>query len=81
MRIRLLVFAHYKDILGRDELELDVPAGSTAAGALAILRARQPRMQQLPAEPAMAVNRVYAEADVVLQDGDELALLPPVAGG
>lgn len=81
MRIRLLVFAHYKDLLGRGELDLEVPPGTTVAGALVLLRAKEPRMLQLPAEPAMAVNRVYAEPGSVLSDGDELALLPPVAGG
>ena len=81
MRIRLLVFAQYRDLIGRDELELDVPAGLTAAGALAFLREREPRLGRLPAEPALAVNRVYADGRMLLQEGDELALLPPVAGG
>lgn len=81
MRIRLLVFAQYRDLLGRDEFDLEVPAGSTAAGALAYLRTQEPRMQQLPPMPALAVNRVYADAQKVLEEGDELALLPPVAGG
>jgi molybdopterin converting factor small subunit len=30
---------------------------------------------------AVAVNQEYAKADVVLKDGDEVALLPPVSGG
>jgi len=81
MRIRFLVFAQYRDLLGRDEFELDVPAGSTAATALEFLREINPHMRQLPSKPAMAVNRVYVDAQQPLEDGDELALLPPVAGG
>ncbi len=36
---------------------------------------------ELPAEPVVAVNREYASLATALRDGDELALLPPVAGG
>ena len=31
--------------------------------------------------PPAAVNREYVGADTVLRDGDEVAFLPPVAGG
>jgi molybdopterin converting factor subunit 1 len=81
MRIRFLLFALYRDIAGVAELELDVPAGTSAGAAVAHLRALDDRLQRLPERPVVAVNREYAELDAALQDGDELALLPPVAGG
>jgi molybdopterin synthase catalytic subunit len=81
MRIRLLLFALYRDITGVGELDIDVPEGSTAGAALAELRTSDPRFAPLPARPVVAVNREYAVLDAPLRDGDELALLPPVAGG
>jgi molybdopterin synthase catalytic subunit len=63
------------------ELEVDVADGATAAAALAELRARDVRFAPLPARPVIAINRVYAPLEEPLADGDELALLPPVAGG
>ena len=81
MRIRLLLFALYRDLTGVSELDIDVREGSSAAAALAALRARDPRFDRLPDRPVVAVNREYARLDVLLSDGDELALLPPVAGG
>jgi molybdopterin synthase catalytic subunit len=81
MRIRLLLFALYRDLTGVGELDIDVQDGSSAAAALAKLRERDGRFARLPERPVVAVNREYAELDTRLADGDELALLPPVAGG
>lgn len=80
MRVRTLLFATYRDLAGTDELELELPVGSTAADLVERLRARG-GLERLPLEPALAVNRVYAALSTPLSEGDEVALLPPVAGG
>ena len=80
--VRLLLFAIYRELAGgRGELEVTIPPGADVAAALAAARARVPAFSRLPERPAVAVNRVYADLDTPLADGDELALLPPVAGG
>jgi molybdopterin converting factor subunit 1 len=81
MRIRFLLFALYRDMAGHSELELEVRAGCDAGGAIAELRAQNGRLARLPERPVVALNREYTSLDAVLQEGDELALLPPVAGG
>jgi molybdopterin converting factor subunit 1 len=81
MRIRVLLFALYRDMAGSTELELDVRDGSDAGAAIAELRAHNGRLARLPERPVVAVNREYTGLDAVLREGDELALLPPVAGG
>jgi molybdopterin converting factor small subunit len=81
MRIRLLLFALYRDMTGVEQLDVDIDAGSSAASALTTLRGRDARFAVLPERPVVAVNREYAPLDTILTDGDELALLPPVAGG
>jgi len=80
MRIRLRLFASYAEAFGREEIPLDLPAGATAADALAAVRAR-PGADRLPPQPMIAVNQRYAKPEVALADGDEVALIPPVAGG
>ena len=80
MRIRSLFFASYRDVIGAAELDLELPAGSTVSELIKLVRA-QPGARQLPESPAVAVNQAYASADTVLQDGDEVAFIPPVAGG
>jgi molybdopterin converting factor subunit 1 len=81
MQIQILLFAVYRDVTGIDALFVDVPDGIDAFGALAELRARDDRFAALPDRPAIAVNREYADLRTQLHDGDELALIPPVAGG
>jgi molybdopterin converting factor subunit 1 len=81
MRIQILLFAVYRDLTGVGELTVDVAAGTDALGALAELRSRDRRFAALPDRPAIAVNREYADLGTQLHDGDELALIPPVAGG
>jgi molybdopterin converting factor small subunit len=78
--VRLRLFASYAEAAGREEMALVLEGGATAADALARLR-REPWAERLPPNPAVAVNRRYAGRDVPLRDGDELAIIPPVAGG
>ncbi len=80
MRIKLLLFASYAEAFGKDNIALEMPTGSTAGDVLAELRAR-PGAERLPPKPLIAVNQRYAKAEAPLADGDEVALIPPVAGG
>lgn len=80
MRIHTLLFATYREMAGTGDLDLDLGPGATVADLVLRLRA-QPGMERLPAEPAVAVNQEYARMSTALADGDEVALLPPVAGG
>ena len=83
MRVGVLYFAVLKDAFGREREELELPAGATVSSLLAILRGRgvRPSTEQVWDTIAVAVNQEYVRGDVMLQDGDEVALLPPVSGG
>lgn len=81
MRVRLLFFASYRDLAGRDSLELELPSGADAAHAIRLARRSTPALGRLPERPAIAVNQCYAALATPLSEGDEVALLPPVAGG
>ncbi len=81
MRVTLLLFASYRDLAGRDEFVLELPVGASAGRAVDALRERGGALAALPARPVVAVNQRYAALETSLADGDEVALLPPVAGG
>ncbi len=80
MRVRVKLFASYAEAAGTDELDIALPDGATAADCLAAIR-RQPWAARLPPSPALAINRRYARPDAPVREGDELAVVPPVAGG
>jgi molybdopterin converting factor subunit 1 len=81
MRVTVRLFASQRETLGRSSLEVDVPDGTTAAGAFARLAQSHRELAAPEGSIAFAVNREHAEPETALHDGDELALLPPVAGG
>jgi molybdopterin converting factor subunit 1 len=81
VRVNLLYFASFRDAAGRAEETRELPDG-TRVGQLWDSVAREiPRLAAFPAMPPVAVNREYVSIDTVLRDGDEVAFLPPVAGG
>jgi molybdopterin converting factor subunit 1 len=76
----VLLFARYADELGSDTVTVSLPAGATAADVLAAVRSL-PGAERLPPTPIIAVNERYATLDQPVAPGDELAIIPPVAGG
>ena len=80
MRIRLLLFARYAELFGQTEMEVAVDAPATVRTVLDTLRSHAGGAQ-LPPSPMVARNRVHAQLDTALEDGDEVAVLPPLAGG
>lgn len=81
MQVRTLFFAAYRDAVGTPTLELELPEGATVADLVVGLRGRGAPFDRLPPAPAVAVNRTLVRADAALAHGDEVAFLPPVAGG
>ncbi|HEY2026504.1 MAG TPA: MoaD/ThiS family protein [Gemmatimonadaceae bacterium] len=80
MSVTVLLFASYADALGASSMQMDLPPQATVADVLATLRSR-PGAHQLPPVPLVAVNQRYARADSAVRAGDEVAVIPPVAGG
>jgi len=81
LAVQALFFAAYRDLVGTRDLTVDLPDGATVADLVAELRGRGAPFSALPAEPAVAVNRAYALHSEPLRAGDEVAFIPPVAGG
>lgn len=81
MRVRMLYFAVLRDIIGKSEADVTIPEGSRAADVWQMLRRDHRELVGYEQPPLTAINESYAAADSVLRDGDELAFIPPVAGG
>lgn len=81
MTVRARFFAVYRELLGTGATDVDLPDGATVDDLLHALRSRGGPYAALPEDAPVAVNRSWAGPDEVLEDGDEVAFLPPVAGG
>ena len=81
LTIRLRYLARYAELLGVESEELALSAPATVGDVVAAVRAKHPAASQLPAKPLCAVNFRQALWGDLVSTGDEVALLPPVAGG
>lgn len=81
MRIRVKLFASVREIVGHKELMLEVPVGFKAAELLHRLASEYPRLRPLLPSLKIAVNQEYTDMERVLNEEDEVALIPPVSGG
>jgi molybdopterin synthase catalytic subunit len=81
VRINVKLFAILRDTAGVAELSLDLPTGAKVHDAATALALAHPAIAPHLAHTAYAVNRSYAGPSQVLQEGDELAAIPPVSGG
>jgi molybdopterin synthase catalytic subunit len=81
INVDLRYFAAMREALGRSSERLGVPAGTTAGALLDRLVAEQPKLDRMRSVVMVMVNQSYASADTVLNDGDEVAFIPPVSGG
>jgi sulfur-carrier protein len=79
--IRLKFFARYAELVGREDIELPLPTPATVAEVVRQVRAGVPGAAQLPERPLTAVNLRHVRLDAPVSDGDEIAFLPPLAGG
>jgi molybdopterin synthase sulfur carrier subunit len=78
--VTVQLFASYAESFGRPTLELPLESGSTVADLIDHLRLL-PGASILPNSPRVAINRKFATRDQVVGARDEIALIPPVAGG
>ena len=81
MNVRTLFFASYRELVGTGELFLSLAEPATVSDLLHELRERGEPFSHLPMGPVVAVNREFASLETPLADGDEVAFVPPVAGG
>lgn len=81
MKIRLLFFAVLRDLAGKSETELTLPEGARARDVWQTLREQYHDLAEYEQPPLTAINEAYASPDTPLREGDELAFIPPVAGG
>jgi molybdopterin synthase catalytic subunit len=83
MVVRVRYFAVVRERLGRDDESIELAAETSVAGALDVLAERHADLAVLRRHLRVAVNQemVADETAHRLRDGDELALIPPVAGG
>jgi sulfur-carrier protein len=81
IQVTIKLFAAYQDACKASDLVVDLPIGSTVATVRDRLIAEHPELQQWRDLTRFGVNLQFVQPDTVLQNGDEVVLIPPVSGG
>lgn len=81
MLVTVKFLASYAEEVGEDEVDLMLPHASTVADLLEQVRDKFPRWGRMVEQPLVARNLEYVRAEQLLEDGDEVAIFPPVSGG
>ena len=82
MKVTLLYFAAVRELVGLSSEELSLPDGVRTVSALRThLEAARPALAGRLAQVRIARNESFAADDEPIAAGDEIALIPPVAGG
>ncbi|MCH7618587.1 MAG: molybdopterin converting factor subunit 1 [Candidatus Marinimicrobia bacterium] len=81
MKVKLLLFASLKDIAGRRDLEMELDDGSTLQQVTEKLASLYPEIGRMQNSVRIAINQEFADENIPLNNGDEIAFLPPMSGG
>lgn len=81
LRVHVRFFASLKELTGLSAFDLDLAPGSTVHDLWEACVSRWPTLASRRATTVVSVNLEFSRTDVVLNNGDEVALLPPVSGG
>ncbi|ACJ17113.1 molybdopterin converting factor, subunit 1 [Thermococcus onnurineus NA1] len=88
MKVKVRYFARFRSLVGTGEEELEVPDGIKVRELIDIIKERHPILKNEVfaedddlADVNVSRNGRYVSFDEVLNDGDTIALFPPVSGG
>jgi MoaE-MoaD fusion protein len=81
MKIKVLLFARLKEVIGLEMVELDRNQMLTVADVWDALRTEYPQVEGFEKSLLFSVNQEFADLYTRVKEGDELAIFPPVSGG
>jgi molybdopterin converting factor subunit 1 len=81
MKVKVLYFAQAREAAGRASETVELETQVTASQLLERLILSRPKLAPLSRSLRISVNKEVVDGDVLLRNGDEVGILPPVAGG
>jgi molybdopterin converting factor subunit 1 len=81
VKVRVRLFAGLKELIGRQDITVDLPEGASVGDLREKLGGDVPRLASFLPSLVCAVNEEYRLPEYPLHDGDDVALIPPISGG
>jgi MoaE-MoaD fusion protein len=81
VRVKVLFFGMLRDIVGRAEEQIEVENGARLESIFERYSREFPRLKELASSIVLASNHQFCDRSATVNEGDEIAFLPPVSGG
>lgn len=81
LKVRVKFFAVCRDLAGTDSIMLELPDGAGEEDFWDVIITKYPKLKPYKALSRLAVNLEYVNHHVILKEGDEVCIIPPVSGG
>jgi molybdopterin converting factor small subunit len=81
VKVPVCLFARYREVAGRDRVEVEVPEGATVEEVWSAVSAAHPGLGPYRPHTLFAIGNEYVPAGQAVRAGDEVACFPPVSGG
>ena len=81
MRCEVLLFANLAEAVGADRVSIELSNGATVGEVIRQLSQQHEAIASIHDSLAVAVNERYCPHSATLEEGDTIALIPPVSGG
>ena len=81
VRVTLLYFGQARDGSGSAQEEFQLPKGARVEDLVERAETKHPRLKRMMGTAQLALNEEITAGDAILEEGDVVAILPPVAGG
>jgi molybdopterin synthase sulfur carrier subunit len=81
MKVHVQFFSRLRELAGVLEIELEVPDATRVAELLEILYSRTPALREWDKSILVAAGVEFVGKDYIVQEGDEISIMPPVQGG
>ncbi len=81
MKIKIRFIGRYKEIIGNDELEIEINNADTIWDIVEMLIQKHPQIEKDKKFITVSKNKVFANLDTKIDDGDVVTITPPVVSG
>ena len=79
--VTVKLFAAYQDAYGAPDIVLEMPQGATVEQVCDRVLLDRPQLAPLKGMTQFGVNLEFVSAETIVNNGDEIVLIPPVSGG
>lgn len=81
MKIKIRFFASHREIVGKNEIELEIKIDTKVGDVVEKIKNQFPELKKQESTTIIVLNHNIAKMDTVIKEGDIIALFPPVSGG